>query len=124
MDDVHTTHRTAGIVEDPLLGDIVLGVDVLGVLLVQLGDDVVHNRGGITRVGVDAALGELMEVLLVEDIELLQVLLEKVDNRAEDTDQDAEEGQNPREAATGLLTLLLLLPSLRFGLVGRHDGGI
>ena len=63
MDDVHTTHRAAGIVEEPLLGIIVLRVDIVGMLLVQLGDDIVDDGGGIIGVRVDCPLGEVLQML-------------------------------------------------------------
>lgn len=83
MDDVHTTHRTAGIVEEPLLGVIVLRVDVVRVLLVQLGDDVIDNGGGVIGVSIDSPLGEVVQVFDVEEVEALEVLLDQVDDGAQ-----------------------------------------
>ena len=81
MDDVHGTHGTTGVVKDPFL----LDVDVLGVLLAKLIHNVLHNSPGVLSVLGDRSLRQIVEVLEVEDVELLEVLLDKVDDRAQES---------------------------------------
>lgn len=78
MDDVHAAHRTAGIVEEPLLSNVPLGVDVVGVVLVQLGDNVLDDLGGVVAVGLDAAQGQVVQFVGPEDVEALEVALQQV----------------------------------------------
>lgn len=51
---------------------------------VQLVDDVAHYGAGVVAVGGDAALGQIVQVAGVEDVEGLEVLLEEVDDGAEE----------------------------------------
>lgn len=98
MDDVHGAHRTAGVVEEPLL----LGVDVARVLLVELGDDVVDYRRHVAAMGLDGARLQVAQVLQIENVELVEVLLHDVHHRRQERRQDAEDGQEAAHAAGGL----------------------
>lgn len=86
MDDVHGAHGAAGIVEDPVL----LEVDVLRVPLAQLRDDVADNGPGVVAVGVDGALGHVVQVLRVKDVEAVEILLDHPDDRRQETRQEGE----------------------------------
>lgn len=87
VNHVHGAHGTAGIVKDPLLVE----VDVLGVLLVEVRDDEVDNGLGVLGVSGDGALGELVELLVVEDAEAVVVALGEGDEGREDDEGDGEE---------------------------------
>lgn len=77
MDNVHGTHGTASIVKHPVL----LDVDVRGVLLAQLVDNVLHGAAGVVAVVLDAALGQVLEVVQLKNVKLVQVLLDDIDDR-------------------------------------------
>lgn len=92
VNHVHGTHGAAGVVEYPLL----LGAQVVGAdLLLQLGDNEVDDGAGVLAVGADGALGHIVQVLWVEDVELLKARIEvSVDG--------GEQGQENGEIAEGL----------------------
>lgn len=98
MDDVHGTHSTASVVKDPFL----LDVDVLGVLLAKLINNVLHDGPSILSMLGERSLGKIVEVLEVEDVELLEVLLDKVDDGAQECGKEAE---NQDELADATLRL-------------------
>lgn len=79
VDDVHATHGTASVVKDPFL----LEVDVLRDLLAKLVHNLLHHSPCILAMLGDGSLGQVVEVLEVEDVELLEVLLNKVDDGAQ-----------------------------------------
>lgn len=60
---------------------------------VQLVDDVAHDGARVVAVGGDAPLGEVVEVVPVEDVEGLEVALEEVEDRAEKPDHQRQEGE-------------------------------
>lgn len=99
VDEVHAAHGTAGVVENPFLGHVPLGVDVGRVALLQLGDDGLDDLGGVVAAGLDAALGDVVQLLDAEDVEALEVALEHVHDRVEDADQHADKGEKLRETA-------------------------
>lgn len=76
VENPHATHRTASIVEHPVL----LQVDIPGHLLVQLRDDILHHSSGIVAMLRNRALRNIMQMVLVEDVESLEVLLDDVAN--------------------------------------------
>ena len=127
MYDVHAPHGAARIVEKPLVRVVMAGVDVLGVLLVQLGHDVLDDGGGVVGVGGDSALGEVLELVHVEEVELLEVLLEQVYDRAQQAHYHGHDREDLGQAAAAergrrRLPLLLLLLRRRLGFgFGRHD---
>lgn len=76
MDEVHAAHGTAGIVEHPLVGVVVaVGVDVLRVPLGELPHDVIDDGARVVAVGPYAALGEVVQLVHLEDVEALEVAL-------------------------------------------------
>lgn len=103
MNDVHGTHSTTGIVENPFL---VLVEVVSGDLLVQLGDNEVHHRTGVIAMSLDGALGEVVQLFGIEDVELLKTSVEIAVQRSEDGHEDREETEfAQREAAAAAGTL-------------------
>ena len=98
VDHVHGAHGTAGVVENPLL----LGAQVVGTdLLLQLGNDEVDNGASIFAMSADRTLGEIVEVIRVEDVELLQARVEESVDRGEQGEEDGQEAQGLEgEAAT------------------------
>lgn len=73
MDNVHGTHSTAGVVENPFL---FLVHELAGHLLVQLRDDVVDNRASVISMSCNGALGDIVQLTGFEDIELLKARVE------------------------------------------------
>ena len=94
VDDVHAAHGATGVIEDPVL----LEVDVRRGALVELGDNVLNNATRVVAVLGDAALGQVVQVLRVEDVESLEVLLDEVDDRRQQCGQQAEDGQEAAHA--------------------------
>lgn len=74
MDNVHGAHCAAGVVEDPFLVLVEVGV---ADLFVQLGDDVLDNRASVIAVGGNCALGHIVQMVLVKDVEVLQAGVEE-----------------------------------------------
>lgn len=95
VDDVHATHGTASVVKDPFL----LEVDVLRDLLAKLVHNLLHHSPCILAMLGDGSLGQVVEVLQVEDVELLEVLLDKVDDGAQQRSEKAEDDEELAEAA-------------------------
>jgi hypothetical protein len=77
MDDVHATHRTTSIVEHPLF----VQIDMARVETVQLCHYVVLDGTGIVAMLANGAFGEVVEVVLVEDEELVDIPVENVEKR-------------------------------------------
>ena len=125
--DVHAAHSAAGIVEEPLVRVVMMGVDLVRVLLVQLGGKEADDSGSVVRVGGDGALGEVLELVHVEEVELLEVLLEQVYDRAQQAHYHGHDREDLGQAAAAergrrRLPLLLLLLRRRLGFgFGRHD---
>jgi hypothetical protein len=116
MDDVHGTHRTAGIVENPLL----LGVQILGAdLLLEFGDNVVDDGTRVLAMGVDGALREIVQMLGFEDVELLQARVEEAVHAGEHGEEEGEKA----EGADGETAAARPLGAGGGGLrgFGRHD---
>jgi len=88
MNDVHGTHSTTSIVENPFL---VLVQVVTGNLLVQLGDNEVDHRTGVVAMSLNSALGEIVQVFGIEDVELLKTSIEVAVQCSEDGHEDREE---------------------------------
>lgn len=89
MDDEHGAHGAAVVVEEPLL----LQVDVVGVHLVQLRGDVVHNGARVISMSGDAALGQVMKMFQLKDVERLQVAIQHVEEGRQRRDQHRDDGQ-------------------------------
>lgn len=116
VDDVHRAHGTAGIVEHPLL----LEVQVVGAnLLLQLSDNEVHDGVGILAMSLDGALGELVQILRVENVELVQTRVEEAVDGGEKRQEDSQQAEAPEgeQAARGLAG------RLASGGLGRHCEG-
>lgn len=97
MDDVHGTHGTTSVVEHPLLIVVDVGRDLAAV--VQLVDDVLDNSLGVVAVGSDGALGHIMEVIGIENVEGLETLLKNIGDGRNDGEQDGEELEPATDAA-------------------------
>lgn len=91
MDDVHGAHGTTSVVKDPFLVE----VDVGGMQAVELGHDVVDDGARVVSMGGDGALGEVVQVLVVKDVELFQVLLEEHVDGGQETDPQRQCKQAP-----------------------------
>lgn len=107
MNDVHGTHSTSCIVEHPFL----LVAQVLRAnLLLQLGNNVIDDGARIFAMGFDCTLGEIVQVVRFEDVELLQARVEEAVDSGEESEEDRQEAETPdRETAAR-------------GLVGRFGG--
>lgn len=95
MDDEHGAHGAAVVVEEPLL----LQVDVVRVHLVQLRRDVVHNGARVIAMSGNAALGQVVQVVQLEDVERLQVAIQHVNAGRQSRDQDRDDSQGSRHCA-------------------------
>lgn len=90
VDHVHGAHGTTCIVEDPLL----LGAQVVWTdLLLQLGNNEVDDGTGVLAMSANGALGEIVEMVWVEDVELLQARVEESVDGGEQGQEDGEEAQ-------------------------------
>lgn len=98
MDNVHGAHGTASVVKHPLL----IGVDMRRSLLVELGNDVLHHGPGVAAVLSQRALRQVVQVLQIKDVELVEVLLQHVENRRQESGQEAEDAQEPADAGLRL----------------------
>ena len=112
VDECHAAHGTACVVEHPLFVVRGVGVDGAAVGGEELGDDELGDTLSIVSVCGDGALGEGVQLLVVEDVEGLEVLLE------EDVDghEDAEDGSEEHDPAAQAVAAAW----------GRHcgDGGV
>ena len=99
VDDVHRAHGTAGVVEDPLL----VHVDIIRVLSMELVYDVRHDASCVVAVRFDASLGQVMQVVRFEYEEAVDIFVEHVERRSEDTHYKTEQSQYPAEAHFGRL---------------------
>jgi hypothetical protein len=95
MDNVHGTHGTAGVVEDPLL----IQVDVVGVQLRQLAGDLVHNLTRVVPVLLETAQDKIVQVVGLQEVEGLEVLLQDVEDRGQEAEEDGAPGQQTRRTA-------------------------
>lgn len=73
MDNVHGTHSTTGVVENPFF---FLVHELARNLLVQLGDDVVDNRASVISVSCNGTLREIVQLTGFENVELLKTCVE------------------------------------------------
>lgn len=96
MDDIHGPHGAAGVVEHPLL----VQVDMAGRarLAVQLVHDILDDGSRVVAVRRDAALGEIVQVVRVEDVKGLEMPLEEVEDGAEHADEEREQCEDARHA--------------------------
>lgn len=101
MDDVHSAHGTACIVEHPFFILVQVGGSDL---LLELGNNVVNNGTGVIAVRLDSALGELVQMLVIEDVELVQARIEEAVDGGEQSEEDSDDAQSAEgeaAAATG-----------------------
>lgn len=90
MDDIHGTHCTPSIVENPLL----VKVQVFpSQLLIQFLDDVAHDRAGVVAMSRDGPLGKIVKMRGLKDVEPFEVLVKIVEERSKRGDQQSERGQ-------------------------------
>lgn len=117
VDHVHGAHGTAGVVEHPLL----LSAEVVGTnLLLQLGNNEVDDGAGVFTMGAYGTLGEIMQMVRVEDIELFQACVEEAVDGGEEGQEDSQETEGlEREAATAAAGA-----GARFGRFRRHCGSM
>lgn len=100
MDQIHAAHGTAGIVEHPLVRVVVsVRVNVARVSLSKLAHDVIDDGAGVVAVGRNAALGELVQLVHLEDVEALEVALQQHDDGREDAEHDRDSGQETGQPA-------------------------
>jgi hypothetical protein len=91
VNHVHGAHGTAGVVEHPLL----LGAQVVGAdLLLELGNNEVDDGASVFAMGADSALGEVVEVFGVKDVELLEARVEVAVDSGEESQEDGEEAES------------------------------
>jgi hypothetical protein len=96
MDDIHGAHSTAGVIEHPFL----LEIDEVfhSWALSQLVDNVLNDRPGVVTVGSNTALGEIVEMVRLKDVERLESLLREVNQWGQDANDNSKELE-PAEAA-------------------------
>lgn len=88
MDDIHGSHCTASIVEDPFL----VQVDVpAGQLLAQFGDDKVDDGTSVVAVSPNGTNTQVMEIFRVEDVEPLQMGIEVVEECGQAGQHDGQD---------------------------------
>lgn len=105
MNNVHSTHRTAGVIENPFLFRVHIGT---GHRLFQLLDDVIDHGAGVIAMITDSTLGDLMQLFLVKDVELIQTRVKVAVKRGEKRQQGGQEAKGPHgeAGAAGLGGLL------------------
>lgn len=90
MDNIHSAHSTACIVEDPLL----VKIDIAPWhLLTELAHNEVHNALGIIAVGSNCPLSEIIQLFWREDVEPIEMRIQKVEKHREHRDDDCENGE-------------------------------
>ena len=90
MNDIHGSHGSSSVVENPFLLQVHIST---GDLLIQLGDNEVDHGTSIVAMGSDGTLGQVVELGGCEDVEGLQVRVqEEIDGR-EDGEDDGPPGQ-------------------------------
>ena len=120
MNNVHSTHRTAGVIENPFLLRVHIGT---GHRLFQLLDDVIDHGAGVIAMIADSTLGDLMQLFLVKDVELIQTRVKVAVKRGEKRQQGGQEAKGPHGEA-GAAELGGLLTGGRGGGFGGHfEGG-
>lgn len=90
MNDVHRAHCTTSIVENPLLVEVQV---LAGQFLVQLRDDVAHHGAGVVSMGGNGALGQVMQMRRLEDVEPLEVFVEIDEQGREERQDESEDGE-------------------------------
>ncbi len=111
VDDVHGAHGAAGVVEDPLL--VVVDVARQADLAAQLVDDEVDDGARVVAVGGDAPLGDIVQLVRLEDVEALEVLVEQVVDGSQGAEQDGDDLEPAAQAARARARRRLFLG--RFG---------
>lgn len=121
MDDVHSAHGTASVVEDPIL----VGVDIAGDLGVggQLTDNVLDDGASVVAVKRDALRGHLPQLVEVEDVEALQLLVERVEDRGQHAEHNNEVLEQDREAGAAVAAAALAALAAAATSLGGGRGG-
>lgn len=96
VDDVHSAHGAAGVVEDPFF----VSVYVIGVRLGEVRGDVVDYGAGVVAVGGDGGLREGVELGGVEDVEFPEVAFEHVHDGCDGCHYGAQEGEDAHGGLT------------------------
>jgi hypothetical protein len=104
VDNVHSTHGTTGVVEHPLLMLVQVGGSDL---LLELGNDVVDDGAGVFAVGLDGALGKIVQMLMVEDVELVQARVKEGVDGGEEGQEDGDDAQSAKGEAAAAAGRLL-----------------
>lgn len=92
MDDVDTTHGPSSIVKEPILRL----ADIFRNLCAQLSHNVMHNRARVVAASRDAPLDQIVQLLRIEYVERFEVLLNIVNQRRDQPDEQADEGEQTR----------------------------
>ena len=88
MDNVHGTHGTTCIVENPFFIQIDVGASgALTQLSHNLGDDCTC----VVAVVGDGALGQIVQMVLVENVEAFQILFDEVNKGGKDGHNDGDD---------------------------------
>ena len=70
VNHVHGTHGATGVVENPLLLEVHVGLGWRGL---QVGDDVGDDSAGVVAMLRDGAFGKVVQLGRLEDVEALEV---------------------------------------------------
>ena len=74
MNHVHGTHGAAGVVEDPFLVEVHVGLGRSGL---QVGDNVGNDGASVVAMLCDCALREVVQLCGLEDVETLEARFEE-----------------------------------------------
>lgn len=74
MNDIHGTHGATGIVEDPFLVKVHVGLSGSGL---QVGHDVGDNSASVVAMLCDCALCKVVQLCGLEDVEAFEVRFEE-----------------------------------------------
>ena len=89
MNNIHSSHGTSSIVEDPLL----VQVDVAPrKLLAQLIGDEGDDSSGIITMGPNGAQREIVKVCWVQDVERLKVRVQVFEQDRQEREDNREDG--------------------------------
>lgn len=91
MDNVHGAHGAARIVEHPLLVQVDIARRSSGA--VEFVNNVAHNAARVVAMCSDAALDKVVQVVWLEDVEGLKVLLEEVEDGAQQAYENGQQGE-------------------------------
>jgi hypothetical protein len=76
-------------------------------LLLELGNDVVDDGAGVFAVGLDGALGKIVQMLMVEDVELVQARVKEGVDGGEEGQEDGDDAQSAKGEAAAAAGRLL-----------------